>query len=174
VSVPRDVREQLRHELWKRADALEWAHLSSAAKAKYYRLWSEEDAIGGQLAHYMDWGSVRLYLKDTLLDDYTGKQQSDDATARRVLGIAPDMAVQRRYTKPHGQWLADGRLICWGRASDWKLILMALFERTHGSAAPRPYAAVFQRALGRYSETSVRCMVEAAASKLGIEVVKWV
>ncbi len=173
VSLPRDVRAHLRQEVWKRADALDWAHLSLAEKTKYYRLWAEDDEIGGLLSHYMDRGSIRHYLKESLLDDYTEKQQSDDAVTRRVLGIPSDMATRRTWTKPHGHCFVDGRVVCWGRANNWKSIIMALFERTYGIDGTRPYAAVLHKAEGQYSEAGIRSMVEAAASRLGIEVVRW-
>lgn len=173
VNVPRTIRAQLRADVWRRADALDWAHLSLADKTRYYQLWAEDDAIGGLLAQYIDRGSVRHYLKESLLDDYTEKQQTDDSLVRRVLGISPDAPVRRAYRKPHGRCLADGRLVCWGPAKNWKAILMALYERSHVADGVHPYAAVLHQAEGTYSEVSVRSMVEEAATRLGIDVIKW-
>ena len=174
MSVPSDVRAHLRLHLWEIADALGWTSLSAIDKARYYAMWTEDENIGGLLSCYIPKGRVHVYLKDTLLKDYASQRSEDDLVPRRVLGIPAEVSVIRIYTKPHGRWLADGRVICWGRADDWKPILMALYERTYGTLTSRPYAAVLQHAAGRFTEAQVRSMVEQAASRLGIEVVKWI
>ena len=173
MSVPSDIRDEVKRAVWERAAALDWLHLSPPDKARCYAQWTEEEKIGGLLAGYIDRGRVHVYLKDTLLKGYARQQQSDDLMARRVLDIAPDLPVLRSYTRPHGRRFADGRVICWGRAAAWKLVLMALYERTYRAEGMRPHGAVLTNAAGQYSEARFRGKVEDAAAKLDIELVRW-
>ncbi len=77
------------------------------------------------------------------------------------------------YEKPHGQRLADGRVICWGKAEDWKAILMALHERTYSRRGIKPFGVVLSQASGRFQDSHTRSLVEDAARKIGIEKVVW-
>jgi hypothetical protein len=81
--------------------------------------------------------------------------------------------VVETYEKPHGQRLADGRVICWGRVDAWKTILLALHERTFSHRGTRPFGAVLSQASGRFNEPHTRALVEDAAGKLGVERVVW-
>jgi len=173
VTAPRDVRDSVRREVWQRAAALDWPHLATPDRNRYYAQWTEDDAIGNVLSGYIDKGRVHGYLKDTLMKGYARQQQSDDAVAKRVLGIPPDVATVRAYTRPHGCQFEDGRLICWGRASAWKLVIMALYERAYESDHARPHGVVLSHAAGRYSEAHFQGKVENAATRLGIGLVRW-
>ncbi len=173
MSVPDRMREQLRTQLWNLADQIGWADLSPSAKSHHYENWTLDPKIGGTLAHYIDKGQVRVYLKDTLLKDYSRKQSGDEARPFRILGIPPGTRVSENYIKPHGRRLHDGRVLCWGRAADWKGILLAVYERTYTNRGARSFAAVLSHAVGRYQEDKVRAMIEDAAKKLGIEGVSW-
>jgi hypothetical protein len=173
VTLPNDVREELRERLWKIAESIDWISLSAAEKARWYAEWTRSPEIGGVLDRYIDKGKVRVYLKDTLLKDFTRKVLSDDSRPLRVLGISSPPEVAKRYVKPHGLRLRDGRIVSWGRAEDWKLILMALYERTYAVAGSKPAGAVLLNATGRYDEASVRAMIENAAKCLGVERVVW-
>jgi hypothetical protein len=91
----------------------------------------------------MDSGKVRVYIKDTLLKDYAGHRLADDVAPLRALGFSSPFAeAEETYVKPHGRRLLDGRIVCWGRAEDWKSILMALHERAYVRESARPHAAV--------------------------------
>ena len=119
--------------VWAEADRCGWLHLDASEKSRLYTQWTEADAIGGRLGAYMDPRQVRVYLKDTVLKTYSIERMSDPALARRVLKIGDEIAVTETYTKPHGQRLEDGRIIAWSNASDWKLTLLAVFERNQKS-----------------------------------------
>lgn len=90
-----------------------------------------------------------------------------------MLGLPPDQPVNQTYIKPHGRLLPDGSVICWGRAVDWKLILMAVYERAALRATHKPYAAILTDANGKYAEATQRMIIEDAANKLGIERLIW-
>lgn len=173
MSVPTTMRNMLKQRLWERADEIRWTMLSPTDKSRHYEAWTRDPDIGGQLFRYMDLGKVRLYIKDSLLKDYTRSRLARPDRPFRVLAIHPPVDVKKAYTKPHGRLLADGRLICWGQADDWKTILMALHERAFGSCDVRPYAAVFLFSTGRYHESSTRELVHDASIKLGIEKLVW-
>ena len=173
MSVPYIARTALKKKLWQRADGLGWAYLSPTDKSRHYEAWTKSPEIGGHLGRYMEQGQVRVYIKDTLLKDYTRSRLADHERPFRVLGISEGVYVVETYTKPHGRRLEDGRVICWGRADDWKTILMALYERTFGNSHCYPHAVVFLNSLGRFHEIQARVLVEGAATKLGIAKVIW-
>ncbi len=173
MSIPNHVREELKQRLWNLADDIDWMNLSPTTKSRYYEYWTQDPNIGGVLARYIDRGRVRVYLKDTLLKAYTRSKLGDESRPFRVLGLPATADSLETYEKPHGRRLQDGRVICWGRADSWKLVLMGLFERSYASETYQPYAAVLTQATGRFHEHRVRVMVEKAAEKLGVERLVW-
>ena len=173
MSVPDNTRTSLKEELWQRADNLGWVTLSPTDKTHRYEAWTKEPEIGGRLGRYMGQGQIRVYIKDTLLKDYTRSRLADHEQSFRVLGIPVGTNVVETFSKPHGRRLEDGRVICWGRADDWKTILMALHERTFVNSNCGPHAAVFLYSLRRFHEMNARILVEDAATKLGVTNVVW-
>jgi hypothetical protein len=173
VRVPDAVRTELKARLWRIADQLRWAGLAASDKASLYEQWTRDPTIGGVLARFMDARRVRVYLKDTLLKDYTRERLDDWSRVSRVLRIPSDDTVAETYIKPHGRRLRDGRIVCWGRAEAWRDVLLALHERGVLCDRARPYAAVFLHPVARFAEPRIRAMIEQAATKLGIEKVVW-
>lgn len=172
MSVPDKTREDLRKRLWKLADEKQWSSLSTVAKSGLYEAWTRDPEIGGVLARFISLSDVRVYLKDTLLKDYSRHKHADDGFIFRVLDL-PVTPATKTYIKPHGRRFAGGRIVCWGRANEWKSVLMAAYERAYSETHGKPYAVILSRAFGQYHQTAVRNMVESAASKLGIERVVW-
>jgi hypothetical protein len=125
------------------------------------------------LVRFIDNGKIRVYIKDTLLKDYPRARLADEKRPLRVCGVEENAEVVNRYVQPHGRRLADGRIVCWGRAEDWKSILMALHERAFLIKNSKPHAAVLMYADGRFREAQFRAMVKAAAQKLCIAAVVW-
>src|SRR3990170_4023763 len=120
MSIPENVRQRIKDGLWKTADQIGWATLASSSKSRLYEKWTREDEIGGVLGRYMDRGQIRVYLKDTLLKDYTRERLANDT--RRIFnaaGIKSNMQESERFIKPHGRRFVDGSVICWGRAEEW-------------------------------------------------------
>lgn len=172
MTLPSRVREEIRARLWPIADEIGWAYLSPSAKAKYYENWTRDAEIGGVLTHYMDKGKIRVYLKDTVLKDYTRRSLADESRPLRVLGIT-EPAIAERFIKPHGLLLEDRRLIAWGKAEDWKLIFLAMFERAWLNGNCELFGGVLFYATGRFDDPSVRAMIETAASRLGVKHIVW-
>ncbi len=172
MSLPDAERERIRQRIWDTADRIGWLSLSLSDKTRYYEQWTDDEEIGGVLARYLDKGSVRVYIKDSLIKPYTRVRRSDESRPLRVLNVSEDASMAETYIKPHGRRLTDGRVICWGRADDWKLLLMAAFERAYRAKAT-PHAVVLENAVGRYGDLGARRMVEDAATRLGIARVVW-
>jgi hypothetical protein len=173
VNVPDDIRTEVMGRLAKVADESGWLALSAAAKSRFYSNWTKDPAIGGRLARYLEPGEVRHYIKDALMKPYCRERRGDPKAVLSLLSIAADTPVRRSFIKPHGCELEDGRVVCWGRANTWKLVLMAVHERSFEGNGATPHAAVLTQAASNFSDDSSRAVVQAAAEKLGITRLVW-
>jgi hypothetical protein len=171
-ALPVAVKRQVQDRLWKRADLLHWPSMTVIAKARQYGMWTEDPSIGGVLATYMDPRKVRTYIKDTLMKPYARAWMSDGARILSVLALSAGTAALERYERPHGMLLPGNRILSWGKADDWKLILMATHERAYSIHAV-PFAAVLLAPFTRFISHSSRKVVEDAAKKLQIEKLGW-
>jgi len=173
MRMPEEIRDGLRDKLWSTADDLGWASLNDAERSRYYERWTKDPSIGGQLAHFMDPRKVRVYIKDSLIKPYErARLLASEAEIWRALEMAPPAAAAETFIKPHGCRLEDGRIICWGKSRDWKLVLMAVFERGRSRHEARPFGAVLLET-GRTPNEQARSLVRDAASRLGIEKLAW-
>ena len=80
--------------------------------------------------------------------------------------------ISEAYIKPHGRRLEDGKVVCWGKSRDWKLILMAGVRARSNPARFDPVRPVLLET-GPTSETRKRSLVADVASRLGIEKLAW-
>jgi hypothetical protein len=174
MRVPVEVRERMRARLWQLADEVNWILLSDADKGKYYRNWTSDAEIGGILSRYMEVGQVRTYIKDAVLKVYARQRMADARSPLTKLGLSASNKVAQTFIKPHGVKLADGRVICWGRAMTWKAILMALHERSFADQNAYPYGAVLLQSNAGFADGDAQAVVENAATKLGIRKLAWV
>lgn len=171
MSVPPSIRRDVKDILWREADRLNWSALTASDKSRYYSIWTETEGIGGKLGQYMDPRKVRVYIKDTLLKSYAMEASADPARIFKVLGIDEDARIAVTYIKPHGCLLSDGRQIAWSRASEWKVTLMALYERAFVDG--EPYAAVLTESASKFGDHSERAVVESASNKLDLKNLIW-
>src|SRR5438067_13787386 len=104
MSVPENIREQLRKRLWQTADEKKWSSLSVAEKSASYEAWTRDPAVGGVLSRFIRLSDVRLYLKDTLLKDYVRQREADDTLLLRILNL-DGSTVAKSHIKPHGRTL---------------------------------------------------------------------
>lgn len=171
--VPEQIRNDLRDKLWGLADELGWSALSDADRSRIYEQWTRDLTIGGQIAHFMDPRKVRVYIKDSLVKPYErARLLASQAQIWHALGLAAPTIVAATFIKPHGCKLEDGKIICWGKSRDWKLILMAAFERSRAESNGRPFGVVLVET-GKTSNTSTRDIVRQASLCLGIEKIYW-
>lgn len=170
--VPRHVREEVQTELWRQADELAWEALPNTEKSQHYENWTNSSAIGGRLAAHLDPRTVRVYIKDTLLKAYARhKLQEHEAAVLRAIG-RPSAVPKDRFIKPHGVIFADGEMVHWGRADDWKIIVTSAFERARLAAASSSAIVLF-KAHPRFAGAMERSLVEDAAQKLGAAKPVW-
>src|SRR5207253_501472 len=106
-------------------------------KSSWYEAWTKDQDIGGRLSRYMDQRRIRVYIKDTIMKGYVRSRQSDPALPFRALGIDEHIVVTESFERPHGRRLEDGRVIVWGSAEEWKLLVTALHERSYGVSGAR-------------------------------------
>jgi hypothetical protein len=173
MNLPDAMRDQLREQMWRIADDIDWLALGSTEKTQYYENWTKDPAVGGVLQRYMALGQIRVYIKDSLLKDYPQARRASHEKAFRMLSIDGGVDIVRTFIKPHGRQLTDGRIVCWGRAADWKSILLAAFERSVTIKGTRPHAVVLTESSGKYADATARRVVIEAARRLGIETLLW-
>lgn len=174
MSIPEAIRAEVKDYLWGEADKLHWHTLSAMDKARWYGIWTESVLVGRRLAPFLDPRKIRVYIKDTLLKAYTRERMADDGPVMRLLGISADQAAVRKFIKPHGRLLADGRLVAWSKAVDWKLTLMTLHERAFTIPGTRAYGVALLEAATKHPDEHTRKVVDEAARRLGIQKVVWI
>jgi len=174
MRIPDDVRDRLRDLIWSRADKLGWSALRDGERARRYEQWTRDPEIGGTLAHYMDVRKVRVYIKDSLLKPYERARLSGtEHEILRRLAIPAASEVALRYIKPHGIAFADGKIVSWGNSRDWKLVLMAMYERSAMRPGSSPFGTVLFES-GKTADAATRRIVREAASRLGVERMEWI
>jgi len=172
MTIPKSVRLGLKAALQQTAEDLRWESLGQAEKVKQYELWTRDPDVGGVLGRYMDKAKIRVYIKDTLIKDFGRLRIANPDKPLRAVGVDPRIGIEEKYIKPHGIRIPGGRIICWGRAEDWKVILMAAHERAFDSGVS-PCAVVLIGAAGKYAEVVTRRLVEDVATKLCIKKLVW-
>ena len=173
MKVPDRVHGRIKSKLWRLADNMNWPTLSNPQKSTIFEEWIRDEQVGGVLSRYLDTGSVRVYIKDTIMKPYVRERIRDFPPITKFLGIPDNPAVAESYIQPHGRRLTDGRVICWGLSRDWKAILFAVFERAHAVPSGVPFAAVIMFPTGKCQQPAYRQMIETASVKLGIKRLEW-
>lgn len=173
MTMPEEIRRQIKHALWKKLDELSWSSMSDNEHSNYYEIWTKAPDIGGKLGHFMDPRAVRVYIKDTLVKDFARERLLLSAeNVLKTLKIDPAAEIGRKYIKPHGLLLADGRVVCWGKSRDWKHLLMAAFERQR-AANPASSSSVVILESGKTLDLKMRELVKDASHRLGIATTLW-
>ena len=173
MTVPDNVRDLLKTRLWQSADDVDWLWLGPVEKTQRYENWAQDPEVGGVLARYMDVRHIRQYIKDTLLKKYPQSRHADAMKPLRLLELDPNVTSVKSFIRPHGRQLCDGRLVCWGRAADWKSVLMAAHERSFQVAKVVPFGIVLLQASAKFGTAEAREVVIDAANKLGIQKLVW-
>lgn len=168
MSVPADVKKDICCRLWAQADTLDWVHLSIPQKTQQYEIWAKDTSIGIQLSHYMTLDRVHPYIKDSLMKPYAKQKKLSTDNIFKLLVVDSEFVVED-YIKPHGVRLDDGRIVCWGRAVDWKIILLSLFERSQIRPDFVPFAAVLSDSSGKFNSMYFNNIIGPASKLLGIQ-----
>ena len=173
MNMPEEIRRAIKDALWAKLDELSWLAMSDVDHSSYYEQWTKAPDIGGKLGHFMDPRAVRVYIKDTLVKDYARERLLENADqVLRALNAPLELSIVRKYIKPHGLLLNDGRVVCWGNSRDWKHILMAAFERQRVSdSAISSSVVVIEN--GKTLDPDTRDLVRDAALRLGVDPIVW-
>lgn len=171
-ALPPAVKREIQSRLWQRAAAMDWESMTVIERAKQYALWVSDPEIGGVLAAYMDARRVHPYLKDTLMKPFARANVSDAGRALCALGLPVGAPALERYERPHGVRLQQRGVVCWGKADDWKLVLMAAHERAFVKRSAIA-GVVLLPPLARFIRAQTREVVEDAGRKLGIAHIAW-
>ncbi len=172
MRLPEKIVEAIRAEVWREADKIAWNSLTDHEKSRHYERWIRDKGVGGLLERYIERGSIRVYLKDTIMKPYPREKLKDPAPILACLGVS-DQPVVEEYIKPHGRLLDDGRVVCWGNARDWKSVLFAVYERAFEGPRAHAFAAVLLFPTGKFREREHQAMVREASTRLLIEQVRW-
>lgn len=168
MSIPSDVKNGICAKIWKIADSIGWLGLTNTEKSQYYRNWARADEIGGVLAKYMDVERVHPYIKDSIMKPYAKQKTLSEEDVLRIAGFSSSAhTVVDRNVKPFTLTLSSHDIIAWGRAVDWKIILLSLVERTHGTAS-KPACVILTSSSGKFSSEDFKGLVRLCAKKLSI------
>ena len=173
MKVPDSVFNRIKHMLWSEADELRWLTVSDSQKSILYERWINAEEVGGVLSRYIEHGSIRVYIKDTIMKPYMRELIKSFEPIRNLLRLPRELTESKCYIKPHGRLLSDGKLVCWGLSRDWKSILFAAFDRAYQNDSLSAFAAVILLPTGKCLQPEYRKMVEVAAEKLCIENLVW-
>lgn len=173
MKLPANIRDDVRLRLWTAADQIGWSDLGDIERARYYEQWTRDSEIGAKLGHFMDPRKVRVYIKDSLLKPYERDRllANEGAVLKRTT-VESGCQVAQRYIKPHGVRMADGRIICWGKSRDWKLVVMAAFERAQLLSNCSSHAVVLIES-GNTVDEGAKTLVRDASKRLGIKMIDW-
>lgn len=155
------------------ADRIDWQHLTIPEKNRYYVTWTNDPEIGGLLATIMDPGSVRVYLKDSIIKQYVRGKLPELDTLLRPLGFTYH-TISRRFIKPIGILCDNRDLYTLAVAKEWKNAIMSAHERGCGVAQlRRNIVFITDYTTGRFVDLDYQRLIEGAASRLGVQV-RWV
>lgn len=173
MNVPPEVRKTMCDRVSDVATEIGWSSLAQSDRSAHYKAWIDDPQIGGRLSRYMPKDHIRTYIKETIMKTWARGGLASDARPLRALGVAENEHPVEKFTRPHGCRLADGRIICWGRARDWKQVVTALHERTYTRRPATAFGVVLLHAGGRFDQESTRALVEDAARRLGAHKTVW-
>ena len=168
MAVPSDVKTALSKIIWKEADEYDWTHLSIHEKAIQYKIWAQDERIGQVLSRYMPIERVHPYIKDSMLKAYANSKKLNAHDVLHFLQL-DSLEIEGAYTQPFGVLLEDGKIVSWGRAIDWKIILLAMFERSLERRSYSAHSIILTDSHGKFSSTKFQDIVKQAARKLEID-----
>ena len=117
MKIPDKTYQRIKDKLWGLADDLNWPTLSNPQKSALFEDWLRDDQIGGVLSRYLDTGSVRVYLKDTIMKPYARERIKDFPTRSEAPGDS------RQFFRRGNLYQASR-----GTPDRWKGYLLGFFE----------------------------------------------
>jgi hypothetical protein len=168
MSIPPTVRDEIIDLIWEQADDMDWIHLNNRQRSDQYKIWAQDERIGIVMSRYIPYQSVHKYIKDSIIKVYAKSKKLSETDILHLLNIE-GAKIEEEYIKPMGVRLSDGRVICWGRAVDWKMVLLPVFERSTPKSTYIRHAVVLSASSGKFASPSWQQMVLEAGKLLKIE-----
>ena len=97
MKVPDEAYRRIKRKLWGVADELNWPTLPDQQKSALYEEWIRDEQLGGVLARYLNPGSVRVYIKDTIMKPYGRERIKDFPSIMKLLRLPYDSSVVETY-----------------------------------------------------------------------------
>jgi len=144
--VPRNIRDDVVRELYRRVEALDWELLSAQEKSRHYAHWVDDPEIGGKLTQFQSAEDARVWLKDGAMKEYAraldGAGPFCDLVTVRLSGVGeliarafgPDwvMIPGSRGEKPSHCMVTNGdieRYLCWGKPGAFRDLVWAAVNK---------------------------------------------
>lgn len=158
------------HEI---ADKADWQHLTIPQRKKFYEEWTEDPQIGGLLSRVMEPHRIRVYLKDTVMKNYSRKQKPNLQNLLEGMSLE-FLEINKQFIKPEALLLDQTKLYTLTIAKEWKGAIMSAFERGYEIGSLEINTVfITDHTNGRFVDKYYRDLIDCAARKLGIQV-HWV
>jgi hypothetical protein len=189
-SLPRDLEEDVVRLMYQRAEEVNWPYLTDSERTEFYRLWTEDPAVGGRLLPFMGKPeNVRPWMKDVPMKEYARAANGVGKYAPLVARPAAPVDVLVHKALGSG-WTADPaslrikplrvtihrdddeeeeRHFVWGPARDFKhLSWAAIAAQADGDA--RPWVVCVVDSFVRPVSSSQKATHQRLALRLGLEI----
>lgn len=168
-----NIKLKITKEIYAIADEIDWLHLTISERQKHYEIWTADPNIGGQLEEVIDPRRVRVYLKDTIMKQYSKSKRPDLKKLLSQYSITYEK-ITREFSKPVSLLCDTRDLYTLAVAKEWKTAIMSAFERGYSVRNLRQNKIfITDHTIGRFVDQSYRTLIQTAGYKLGIEIV-WV
>lgn len=168
-----DILRNVKQLVFKKADEVDWLHLTIDQRRKLYEKWTNAPEIGGVLNTVIRPERVRVYLKDTIIGEYCRYSRTKIRDLVRAIKV-PCEEVVEEFIKPQAVLCDSHYLYTISEAKDWKISLLNSYER----ASERPSINtnklyLVNHATGKFISRQYRALIEDAGKRLNVEVI-WV
>jgi len=92
VNLPKEVREEVKAEIFKRADEYDYSKRSRSDNGRFMDTLVDDSKIGKRLQEHMEPAKVRTYIKDGVLHQYTTEQRN-----RAFVSQCPKDLIKKHY-----------------------------------------------------------------------------
>ena len=92
ISLPENVREQIRERVYEKADEANYLAQSRADNGSFMNALVRNPEIGGVLRDYMPEGRIKTYIKDAVLNRY-----AKDKRAEALENYSPDILIAESF-----------------------------------------------------------------------------
>ncbi len=166
-----EIKRKITKQVHKMADEADWLHLNIPERQRHYEAWTADPQIGGQLSQVMPANRVRVYLKDTVLKQYSKTRRTPIIQLLNTMGTECQR-VTHKFQKPEAILCDGSRLFTLAAAKDWRNALTSAFERAYELDSKQENVLILtDHTAGRFVDLSYRKVIEDAATRLEVSVI---